>query len=184
MELKFKKLSDKAVMPIRAHKGDAGLDLTVSGISTEVNEGGEVLIIYHTDLAVEIPEGYVGLLFRRSSIAKKNLAMCNAVGVIDSSYRGEITGKFRTTVSTVPSLYNIGDRFVQLVIVPYLEASPIEVDELSETERGEGGYGSTGEKEISAPTVLPGSSEDKDESTNQETAPEAAAEPMIGSEQA
>ena len=143
MELKFKKLSDKAIMPVRAHKGDAGLDLTVSGISTEVNEGGEVLIIYHTDLAVEIPEGYVGLLFRRSSIAKKNLTMCNAVGVIDSDYRGEIKVALHND-GEVSRVVTPAEKIAQLVVVPFLSVSFNEVSELSDTVRGEGGFGSTG----------------------------------------
>ena len=93
MEVKFKRLSDKAIMPIRAHKGDAGIDVTATQITTEINECGQVLIVYHTDLAVEIPEGYVGVLFPRSSISNKSLALTNSVGVIDSTYRGELIAK-------------------------------------------------------------------------------------------
>lgn len=84
MVLKFKKLSDKAVLPIRAHKGDAGLDLTCTAIEQAVNEARQILLVYHTDLAVEIPEGHVGLLFPRSSIYKKSIMQTNCVGVIDA----------------------------------------------------------------------------------------------------
>lgn len=144
MELKIKKLSEKAVMPTRAHKGDAGLDLTCTSITTGINECGQLMLIYHTDLAVEIPEGYVGLLFPRSSIYKKSLQLTNAVGVIDSGYRGEVMAVFKTTTDVVPAIYKEGERFCQLVIVPIPEIDVIEADELSETDRGEGGMGSTG----------------------------------------
>lgn len=84
MELKIKRLSDKAIMPIRAHESDAGLDLTCTNITTEINESGQLILVYHTDLAMEIPMGYVGLLFPRSSISKKSMRQTNAVGVIDA----------------------------------------------------------------------------------------------------
>lgn len=84
MELKIKRLSEEAILPIRAHKGDAGIDLTCTRITQEINEAGQLIIVYHTDLAIEIPEGHVGLLFPRSSISNKSLMLCNAVGVIDA----------------------------------------------------------------------------------------------------
>lgn len=144
MEVKFKKLSDKAVTPTYAHDGDAGLDLTATGIHSEVNECGQFVIVYHTGLALEIPKGYVGLLFPRSSIAKKSLTLTNCVGVIDSNYRGEVLAKFKnTTGDSVPAVYPIGAKFAQLIIMPYPIVSLIESDELSSTERGEGGYGSS-----------------------------------------
>lgn len=147
MELKFKKLSDKAVAPVRAHKTDAGLDLTTIGFTTTVNEAKELMLVYHTDIAVEIPEGYVGLLFPRSSIYKKSLMQTNCVGVIDSGYRGEIMVVYKTTTNSVPEIYKAGERFCQLVIVPVPQFDPIEVEELSESDRGEGGFGSTGNEE-------------------------------------
>lgn len=150
MTLKIKRLSDKAVFPIRAHEGDAGIDLTCVNITQEINEAGQLIIVYHTDIAVEIPEGYVGLLFQRSSVANKSIIMTNCVGVIDSGYRGEIMGKFRSTTDVVPAIYKPGEKFAQLVIVPYLSVELEESAELSETERGEGGYGST--DDISAAT--------------------------------
>ena len=145
MTLKFKRLSDKAVFPIRAHQTDAGIDLTCTNISQEINEAGQLTLVYHTDLAVEIPEGYVGLVFQRSSVANKSIILTNCVGVIDSGYRGEILGKFRSTTDVVPAIYKPGERFAQLVIVPYLNVDLEEVTELSETDRGEGGFGSTNE---------------------------------------
>lgn len=84
MEIKFKKLNEKAVAPIRQHSTDAGFDLTCVGVSTVRNECGQILLVYHTGLAIEIPEGYVGLIFPRSSIYKKSLAMSNSVGVLDA----------------------------------------------------------------------------------------------------
>ena len=152
MEIKFKKLSEKAVMHIRGHEGDAGVDLTVTRITTEINECGQRILVYHSDIAVEIPTGYVGLLFPRSSIFKKSLAMTNSVGVIDSGYRGELMVKFRATTDVVPALYKEGERFTQLVSVPYLDYKMTETDELTESERGSGGYGSSDEKIVSAAT--------------------------------
>lgn len=163
MEVKFKRLSDKAIMPIRAHKGDAGLDLTATNITTNVNEVGQLMIIYHTDLAVEIPEGYVGLLFPRSSIWKKSLTTTNCVGVIDSGYRGEIMFVMKSTTDVVPKVYNIGERFAQLVIVPIPEFDIVEAEELSDSERGTDGLGSTGNNEIK-------SAEEKQESETPESA--------------
>lgn len=154
MELKFKRLKDTAILPIRAHEGDAGLDLTCTDVSTEVNECGQVILVYHTDLAVEIPEGYVGLLFPRSSIYKKALSVTNSVGVIDSGYRGEIMMKMRSTTDVVPAIYKPGERFCQLVIVPYLnDITVVESAELSESDRGADGYGSSDIKDADKSTV-------------------------------
>lgn len=147
MEIKFKKLSEKAVVPTKAHTSDAGFDLTATRATSEINECGQFVLVYHTDLAIEIPEGYVGLIFPRSSISKKSLYLCNAVGVIDSGYRGEITTKYKnTTGDSVPAVYNLGERIAQLIVMPYPEVTFVESEELSETERGEGGYGSTDEE--------------------------------------
>ena len=146
MELKIKRLSDEAIMPIRAHEGDAGIDLTATRITQEINECGQLILVYHSDIAVEIPEGHVGLLFPRSSIAKKSLTFCNCVGVIDSGYRGEVTVKMRSTTDVVPAIYKPGERFAQLVIMPIPSYTISEATELSETKRGEGGYGSSDEK--------------------------------------
>lgn len=149
MELKIKRLSDKAIMPIRAHKSDAGLDLTTTSITSEINECGQFILVYHSDIAVEIPDGYVGLLFPRSSIAKKSIQFTNAVGVIDSGYRGEIMAKVRNTSGdSVPAVYKVGEKFAQLVIVPYVSDITItETTELQDSDRGAGGYGSSDVKE-------------------------------------
>lgn len=171
MEIKFKRLSENAVVPVKAHKYDAGFDLTCTNITTEINECGQLIIVYHTDIAMEIPEGYFALFVPRSSIYKKSLTLTNCSGVIDSNYRGEIMGKFRTTTDVVPSVYKIGERFAQLLILPVPDVEFQEVDVLSETDRGEGGYGSTGENinKQSAPEATQSSSEDKDASINFET---------------
>lgn len=150
MELKFKRLdTEKAIMPIRAHKGDAGLDLTATDITLEPNECGQTVVVYHTGLALEIPEGYVGLLFPRSSIAKKSMFLTNCVGVIDSGYRGEITAKMHITTDAAPAIYKVGEKFLQLIVMPLIDVDVVEAVELSESDRGEGGYGSS-DKNISA----------------------------------
>lgn len=137
MNVKIKKLHDLVEIPTYAKPGDAGLDLTAIDISTDENGNA----VCHTGLAVEIPEGYVGLIFPRSSISKYDMHLRNSVGVIDSGYRGEIMVKF----GFLPNgkLYSMGDKVAQLIILPYPQITFEEVDELSETERGEGGFGST-----------------------------------------
>jgi len=137
MKVKFKRLSDEAVVPRRAKLGDAGADLTATSVNTFVD-----YTEYGTGIAVEIPEGYVGLVFPRSSISNKNQVLSNSVGVIDSGYRGEIRARFKSTGQS--NKYNQGDRIAQLVIVPFVQAEYEEVQELSNTERGSGGFGSSG----------------------------------------
>lgn len=139
MELKIKRLHPEAVMPKYAKPGDAGMDLTAIG--REYLDGARQQFFF--GLAFEIPEGYVGLIFPRSSIHKTYHRLSNAVGVIDSSYRGEVSAVF-DTVDYGDFEYSVGDRVAQMVIVPYAHCNIVEVDELSETERGNGGYGSTG----------------------------------------
>ena len=140
LEIKFKKLVETAKCPTKAHPTDAGADLTAT--SREWNEEYGCWI-YGTGIATEIPEGYVGLVFPRSSIRKYTLAQCNAVGVIDSSYRGEIMVSYKST-SDVDKIYEIGDKIAQLIVLPYPEVSYTEVETLSETDRGENGHGSSG----------------------------------------
>lgn len=144
MELKFKRLKDSAVLPIRGTKGAAGIDLTCTDITTTLNEANQLMLVYHTDLAVEIPEGYVGLLIPRSSIWKKSLWLTDNVGVIDSDYRGEIMAIMKATTDAVPAIYKKGERFCQLVVVPIADYTIVESSELTPTNRGENGYGSTG----------------------------------------
>lgn len=144
MEVKFKKLSDKAILPSKAHVSDAGLDLTCTGIESEINECGQFILVYHTGLAVEIPEGYVGYIFPRSSVSKKSVILCNSVGVIDAGYRGELLLKYRNTSGdSIPAVYNVGDKIGQLVIMPIPTIEPILAEDLSESDRGEGGFGSS-----------------------------------------
>lgn len=139
MKVKIKRLDKSAVIPKYAKDGDAGLDLTATAY--KVNEKGQY--VYTSDLALEIPDGYVGLLFPRSSICKKDLEMTNSVGVIDSNYRGPIKSVFNPTCED-PEIYELDERFAQLIIIPYPRIEFEEVEELSETNRGTGGYGSTG----------------------------------------
>lgn len=139
MKVNFKKLNEKAVVPTKAHHTDAGFDLVAT--SRVFDEKGN--IVYGIGIAVEIPEGYAGLVFPRSSIANYDLALTNAVGLIDSGYHGEVFCKFRPTL-TQPRIYNVGERIAQLVIVPYPQIEFTQVEELSDSDRGNGGFGSTG----------------------------------------
>lgn len=138
MKVRIKRLTKGAIIPSYAKQGDAGMDLTATRVWVEDDN-----ICYGTGLAFEIPEGYVGLLFPRSSNAKKDLLLSNSVGVLDSGYRGEVTFKFRQTKS-IANAYAVGDRIGQIIILPYPVIEFEEVDELNESERGTGGYGSTG----------------------------------------
>ena len=147
MEVKIKKLVEEAVIPSYAKPGDAGLDLTA--VSYDYKKDIDCHV-YGTGIAVEIPEGYVGLVYPRSSNRKTNAYMTNHVGVIDSGYRGEIMVSFKLRdykVKEFPYLfkpYEVGDKIAQLIIVPYPKIEFKVVDELSATERGENGHGSTG----------------------------------------
>lgn len=155
MELKFKKLDYKTtdkdgneievksegVLPTKATDGSAGFDLYSTRITQERDNSNKPVFVYHTDIAVEIPEGYVGLLVHKSSVAKRSIMLCNCLGIVDHDFRGEIIAKMKVTTDAVPTIYAIGEPFAQLVIVPYLVAEPILVDELSETERGTKGFG-------------------------------------------
>lgn len=150
MKIRVKKLNEKAVMPTRATDGSAGLDLTACVIGIEHAEDGVATIVYDSCISIEIPEGFVGLLFPRSSISKKSLTLTNSVGVIDSDYRGSIMAKFKLNTNTIPSVYKEGERFAQLLIVPIQMVELEEAEELSETARGANGYGSSDnvEKEV------------------------------------
>lgn len=142
--VKFKKLTEDAVIPSYAKEGDAGLDLTA--VSFEYDEKLDAYV-YHTGLAMEIPNGYVGLVYPRSSNRNTDAYMTNHVGVIDSGYRGEVlvTFKNRDASSTISAPYISGARVAQLIVMPYPTINVVEVEELSETERGTDGHGSTGE---------------------------------------
>lgn len=140
MIVRFKKLHPAAQTPTKATDGSAGFDLVATSAKWDTRYGTWK---FGTGIAVEIPEGYVGLIFPRSSVCKTVHRMANCVGVIDSDYRGEISAVFDTKNSAAWD-YAPGDRVAQLVIVPAPKVELIEVDELSETARGTGGYGSTG----------------------------------------
>ena len=162
MKVRIKKLCPEAKIPEYAHPGDAGMDLYATSIA--IDEMCNT--VYGTGIAVEIPEGYVGLVFPRSSNSKKTLWLTNHVGVIDSGYRGEIKFKFRSTLVDAHSFrnkifgwlgmrskfsyasvseYKIGDKIGQLIIMPYPKIEFEEVEFLFPGDRGCRGYGSSGE---------------------------------------
>jgi len=153
MQVKIKRLKPDAVIPTYAKEGDAGMDL----VATEIIKDTPEQITYGTGLAMEIRDGFVGLVFPRSSIRKTGLQLSNSVGVIDSGYRGELQATFnkvfggdrfydetKNTEDTSNSFYKVGDRIAQIIIIPYPQIEFEEVEELSNSERGEGGFGSTG----------------------------------------
>lgn len=159
MLVKIKKLVPEAIIPIYAKPGDAGMDLIAVSVNDSIN-----YIEYGTGLAIEIPEGYVGLIFPRSSNSKKDLLLCNSVGVIDSGYRGEIKLRYKKIVNPSEEKtnilqniftnsstliyeierYEVGDKVGQIMIIPIPFVEFTEVSELSQTDRGDGGFGSTG----------------------------------------
>ena len=142
MKVNVKKLDSNAVLPTYAKHGDAGMDLTATSKSYDEHSN----VVYGTGLAFEIPNGYVGLLFPRSSNTKKDLILGNSVGVLDSGYRGEVIFKFKAALKEnhrMNNLYNVGDRIGQIIIMPYPQIEFNLVDELSTTDRGVGGFGST-----------------------------------------
>ncbi len=141
MQIKFKKLVETAITPTYAKPNDCGLDLTAIS-ETTVEESGFGYIEYGTGIAAEIPEGFVGLLFPRSSISQTGLILANSVGVVDSGYRGEIKLRFKWIKGA--KQYNVGDRIGQLVILPYPIIELLEVDELTQTARAAEGFGSSG----------------------------------------
>lgn len=143
MKIKVKKLCESAVMPRRETPGAAGADLRTVITEPVTIEPGETAML-PTGLSFEIPEGYVGLVFARSSLgSKRGLAPANKVGVIDSDYRGEVKVALHNH-SPIPQTVEPGERVAQFVVVPFLEADYEEAQELSDTERGTGGFGSTG----------------------------------------
>lgn len=139
MKVKIKKLHPGASIPKYSKEGDAGMDLVVTTIKDETFQ-----VTYGFGISIEIPEGYVGLIFSRSSIKRTDLVLSNSVGIIDSGYRGEIMAVFKKLAGTVSNKYYAGERAAQLVIMPYPKIEFEEVEELSETERGKQGFGSTG----------------------------------------
>ena len=142
MKVRIKKLNENAVIPSYAKSGDAGMDLVATSIISET----DTQITFGIGLALEIPFGFVGLIFPRSSVRKTRLMLSNCVGVVDSGYRGELQATFNKVNqnSIAEHDYKVGDRIAQIMIIPHPEIEFEEADELSDTERGEGGFGSTG----------------------------------------
>ena len=154
LEIGYKKLNARAVTPFYAKDGDAGMDI----VSTRVIDEDDESITYGTDLSFEIPNGYVGLLFPRSSVRKYGLVLSNCVGVIDSGYRGEIMCNFKKTgnllnkiasflfgkKSNLTSKYEVGERMCQIVFIQLPKVLLKEKNSLSDSERGSGGFGHSG----------------------------------------
>ena len=160
VKVKFKKLVKNAVIPKYAHNGDVGMDMTATSIEYDVEKD---LYIYHTGLAMETDFGYGAFLFPRSSNCKTEAYLTNHVGIADSAiYRGELQLRFKNRHPYKKSLweiltgkvnveralsfapYKVGDRVGQMVVLPYPHVDIEEVTELSSSERGTGGFGSTG----------------------------------------
>ena len=164
LKVRVKKLVPEAQIPKYAHYGDAGMDV----VATSMNITDDY-IEYGTGLAFEVPKRYVMLIFPRSSNSKQDLLLCNSVGVLDSTYRGELKVRYKRTYRIVDiqedcrtlcqlngdlvaegfefnacKQYNTGDRVCQIMIIPYPEVTMEEAEELSDTDRGAGGFGSTG----------------------------------------
>jgi dUTP pyrophosphatase len=153
MKVKIQKISPLAKIPSYAKEGDAGMDV----IATSIISDTPTQITYGLGIALEIPNGFVGLVFPRSSIRKTGLQLSNSVGVIDSGYRGELQATFnkvfggegmydemKVNQMQPNDYYKIGDRVAQIMIIPFPPIEFEQVTQLSETERGEGGFGSTG----------------------------------------
>ena len=137
--INFVTLTNTASTPRYATEGSAGLDLVADSI-----ESFPSYTVYHTGIAVEIPSHYVGLIFMRSSVRERSQTLCNAVGVIDSDFRGELTLTFRKlSIKMQKPAYSVGEKIGQLVILPQPHFQLNHVRELSKTERQLGGYGST-----------------------------------------
>lgn len=139
-KVKIKRLHKDAVIPSYSRQGDAGMDLVATSKFYDDFDN----VCYGTGLAIEIPEGHVGLLFPRSSISKTDLTLRNSVGIVDSNFRGEITLKFNNILMSSCEPYNVKERIGQLIIMPYPNIEFEEVEELSTTERGAQGFGSSG----------------------------------------
>jgi dUTP pyrophosphatase len=141
-DLPFIRVDPEAVLPERAHPGDAGLDLR-SAVDIEVGPGERAMV--PTGIAVAIPEGYAGLVLPRSGLASAHgLTMANAPGLIDAGYRGEVICAVVNLDRSEPVKIARGDRIAQLVLVAIPDLDPVWVDELPPSTRGEGGFGSTG----------------------------------------
>ena len=143
MKVKIKKLNENAIIPTYGTEYSAGADLYAL-LDSSVEIAPHETTFIHTGISVEIPEGYCGLIFARSSMgAKRGLAPANKVGVIDADYRGEIMVALHNHSEKIATV-EPGERVAQLAIVPFLKAEFEEADDLTDTTRGAGGFGSTG----------------------------------------
>jgi dUTP pyrophosphatase len=143
MTVRVKKLDARAILPKYGSAAAAGADLSALADTPITVAPGETVLV-HTGIALEIPAGYVGLVYARSGLAsKRGLAPANKVGVIDADYRGEVMVALHNH-SSVPQTVEVGERIAQLVIAPFLSADFEEAEDLSDTVRGAGGFGSTG----------------------------------------
>ena len=149
MKIKIKKLNSQAVLPFYAKEGDAGMDV----VAVSVNYT-EDYVEYGTGLSFEIPVGYAMLIFPRSSNSNKDILLCNSVGILDSGYRGELKLRYKRVLPHCCNtegflqigplkIYELGDKVGQIMIIPYPKVEWDECIELSETNRGTGGFGST-----------------------------------------
>ena len=140
MQVNIKRLQENATLPFYAKESDAGMDL----VATSIKENTTFQITYGLGIALEIPDGFVGLIFPRSSIRNTELILSNSVGVVDAGYRGELQATFNKSNGLDSLAYKVGDRVCQLIIIPHPIVEWNEVNELNNTERGTGGFGSTG----------------------------------------
>jgi len=142
VELRVRRLDPAAKLPTRAHAGDAGLDLYANE-PARIEPGARASV--GTGIAVEIPEGHAGLVLPRSGLAARHgIALVNAPGLIDAGYRGEVRILLLNTDREEAFEVSPGDRIAQLLVTPFAELAPVEVSELTETARGDGGFGSSG----------------------------------------
>lgn len=145
VKVNIKKLNENAVLPTYGSLSAAGADLYACN-TEKITIGAHKTVLVPTGLSMEIPEGYAGLIYARSGIAsKRGLAPANKVGVVDSDYRGEVMVALHNH-SDIDAEIDVNERIAQLVITPFLKVEFNETDELSDTVRGEGGFGSTGKK--------------------------------------
>lgn len=140
--LKFKKLKDTAVLPSRGKPDDIGLDVTLISREWDPVTG---CFVYGTGLAVELPPGHAGFLLPRSSAYKKRMTLSNCVGLVDPNYRGEIKAMLRPLNADLLDIYQVGERALQLVVIPVPRFEPEWAEELSSTDRGDQGFGSSGQ---------------------------------------
>ncbi len=145
MNVKIRKTDERAIIPTYATEFSAGADL-YAVLDTDLTINPSETVLIHTGIAIEVPEGYAGLIYARSGLAsKKGLAPANKVGVVDSDYRGEVMVALHNHGNTPQTISN-GERIAQLVITPFLKAEFSLADDLTDTARGSGGFGSTGTK--------------------------------------